>query len=110
MIIKINPISVNKCWQGRRFKTKEYKEWRELFYYLTPRIIKPLKTKIQLSVSFWIKNVKMADLDNLLKPFIDALVECGYLEDDKQIISIRADKNYIKEKEKEYIDFELFEL
>ena len=40
MKIKIKPLSVNKAWQGKRFKTREYKSYEELLLYLFPTLRK----------------------------------------------------------------------
>ena len=35
--IEIKPLSVNECWQGKRFKTKAYTAYeKELLYRLSP--------------------------------------------------------------------------
>lgn len=89
--IPIKAISVNTCWQGRRFKTKEYSEWRELFRLLTLRAKKVPNPHV-LNVHFYISNFAQSDLDNLLKPLLDALQECKIIENDKSIEKIVAEK------------------
>jgi hypothetical protein len=32
--IKIKPLSINKAWKGRRFKTKEHVNYCKVHYYL----------------------------------------------------------------------------
>mgnify|MGYP001108467912 CR=1 FL=1 len=34
MKVNIKPLSVNKVWQGRRYKTKDYKVYEEALFYL----------------------------------------------------------------------------
>ena len=36
VIIDIKPLSVNKMWQGRRYKTYEYQKYEKEFLYLLP--------------------------------------------------------------------------
>jgi Holliday junction resolvase RusA-like endonuclease len=106
MEVKIKPISVNVCWRGgRRFKTNEYKAWRETFGYLSLRQTK-FKNVTKLYVQFFISNFNRSDLDNMLKPLLDALQECGFIENDNQIKEIHAIKLKCKKGE-EKINFEL---
>jgi len=93
--IPIKPISVNKVWQGRRFKTAEYKKWREEAMWLLSKQ-KPIK-ECTLILDFYVKNATMTDVDNLIKPTLDALVEKGLLVDDRYITSLTATKHKGKE-------------
>ena len=34
--IPIKPISINSCFQGRRFRTSEFKAWQEAVHYKLP--------------------------------------------------------------------------
>jgi hypothetical protein len=38
--IKIKPLSVNKAWQGKRFKTNEYKQYEKEVSLLLPSHLK----------------------------------------------------------------------
>jgi Holliday junction resolvase RusA-like endonuclease len=111
MRIEINAISVNHCWQGKRFKTKEYTDWRRGFGLLyaskTPKIA-CIGEKLGLCVVFHINTPKRADLDNMLKPLLDACVENGIIKDDRFVYEIRAKKE--KAEDEEYIDFEFYEI
>lgn len=94
MKVNIPAISINKCWQGRRFKTEEYSEWRKACFYL----IKDLKLKkvvgpCQVQLTFHCsRNFKMFDIDNGIKPALDSLVESGVIEDDRFIYKLSVDK------------------
>ena len=106
MKINISPISVNRCWQGRRFKTKEYKDWREDFLWKTNSIQKEMITKpTAIVVEFFVKNEKMTDTDNLIKPFFDAIKESGFIKDDRLIKEMLVFKTKVKTKEEEGIYF-----
>lgn len=104
MIINIKPLSVNKAWQGRRFKTNEYKEYqREVLLKL--RALKvPKNTILHISIEFGFSN-KGSDIDNPLKPFIDILQK-KYDFNDSQIYSMNIKKAIVK-KGSEYIKFEI---
>src|SRR3990167_2268311 len=108
--ILISPFSINKAWRGRRYKTKEYSDWRKEFSYLMlPRRSKMLYNEsLTLDVVFGLKYPKKCDLDNLIKPFLDACVENGLIKDDRQITEIIAKKwatNKLLKENVEYINF-----
>mgnify|MGYP003651762811 CR=1 FL=1 len=104
-IIKTKPLSVNDAWQGRRFKTPEYKtyEW-ELFSKLKP--IDLPKGKLSLFITFYLSN-KLSDIDNPLKPFLDILQK-KYQFNDRDIYEMRIVKKIVKKGE-EGIDFDIKE-
>ena len=101
--IKIKPLSVNKCWQGRRFKTPEYGVYEtELIYKLPNKVIYPGKLALYLKIGF---SSKASDLDNSIKPILDILQK-KYGFDDKRIYKIEASKQDVKKGE-EFIKFEI---
>ena len=71
MKINVNPLSVNKCWQGRRFKTPEYKRYEKELLYLLPTFKVP-NGAIYINIVFGFSS-KLKDIDNPLKPFLDIL-------------------------------------
>lgn len=87
--IQYPPLSVNKVWQGRRFKTKAYLDYETILLALLPKAEIP-EGDLQLVIDFHVFS-KLADLDNFLKPFIDILQK-KYLFDDKRIKQIIATK------------------
>jgi len=105
-MININPISVNKCFKGRRFKTDDYKAFREQFILL---VKKGHKTEgwVTIRLSFHVKNYKMADVDNFIKPTLDAIVDCGFIEDDRFVKRLEVEKFPVKTKEEEGIFIEI---
>ena len=101
--ISIKPLSINECWQGRRFKTTKYFSYREILFYLLPKIKIPSgKLKISITIGFSNKN---ADIDNPIKPFLDALQD-KYGFNDKRIYKLEIEKVDVK-KGSEYIDFDI---
>lgn len=99
--IKIKPLSVNKLWRGRRFKTSFYKDYEiELMYSLKKR--KKIEGKLKLNIVFGVKN-RNSDLDNLLKACTDILQK-KYGFNDNKIYEINCKKVITKD---EFIDFEL---
>ena len=101
--INIKPLSVNKCWQGRRYKTPEYENYEtELLLLLKNLDIPHPPHKINIQVGFSSKN---ADIDNVLKPFLDILQK-KYKFNDRHIYILNAEKIDVK-KGNEFIDFEI---
>lgn len=90
--LPIKPMSINACFQGRRYKTSEYKAWREeMGWMLKKHKSKPIKW-CDIEFNFYVKNYGKIDIDNLLKPLLDALVESKIIEDDRYVKSIWATK------------------
>lgn len=105
MEIKIKPLSVNKCWCGRRFKTPEYKAYEEELLYRLPKL-KIGKGKLTLIIRLGFSN-KLSDIDNSLKPLIDILQK-KYGFNDNKIYDLEVFKEDVKKGE-EYIDFEFYD-
>ena len=101
--LKAKALSVNKCWQGRRFKTQDYKDYeKELTALLTPyRRFKTLEGNLIIDIVFHLKRASTTDFDNLLKPLFDILVKNKIISDDRFIWDMKVKK--IKSKEDKII-------
>jgi Holliday junction resolvase RusA-like endonuclease len=106
MRINIKPLSVNECFQGRRFKTKKYLAYeKEALLKLTPMQVGKGRLSLSLLVGLSSKN---SDLDNILKPWIDILQKkLGF--NDRQIYRLEVTKEIVP-KGQEFIEFEITEL
>ena len=108
MPIKINikAISVNSCWQGRRFKNQEYKRYEKALLLLLPPDLKiPKKRKLEIKIEFGLSS-KLSDLDNPIKPVLDVL-EKKYPDFlDRNVFKMTIHK-VIVAKGKEYIAFDI---
>lgn len=101
----IKPLSVNRAWKGRRFKTDEYEEYEtELFVALLPKNYKVPEGKIEARYVFAFSSEK-CDNDNPLKPFQDVLSKM-YGFNDNMIYRTIIDKVVVP-KGQEYIEWEL---
>ena len=89
--VKISPLRLSKAYQGRRFKTNEYKKWQIDFARLVGKHT-PICGKIALICEFYVKNDKMSDIDNFFKTLQDTLKDCGIIEDDRNIYELHAYK------------------
>jgi len=79
--IKIKPLSVNKAWKGRRFKTDTYKKYERDVILLLPKIEVP-EGKLCVHLEFGFSN-KQSDADNPVKLFIDILQKKYGFNDNK---------------------------
>ena len=101
--LNIKPLSVNNCWQGKRFKTPEYKKYeRDLLLMLPKNTFKFDKFSIQIEFGF---STTLADIDNPLKPFLDILQK-KYNINDRDVYSLIVSKKVVP-KGSEYIKFKI---
>lgn len=104
MRVNIKPLTVNRAWKGRRFKTDEYKRYEKELMSMLPEFVVP-ETDLSIRIEFGFSS-KLADFDNPVKPFIDCLQK-KYGFNDRQIKKALIMVRHV-EKGAEYIDFELF--
>lgn len=101
--LEVSPLTVNRAWQGQRFKTKEYKSFEdEVCYRLPFSKEKHDKTELFVHYVYYIKNYALSDTSNLEKTLSDMLVKRGYLLDDRYIKAIYQRKE--KTSGPEYIE------
>jgi hypothetical protein len=101
--IKVKPLGVNKAWQGRRFKTHDYKAFEEEMLYTLPKLKVPTG-KLFLRLEFGFSN-KASDIDGPTKLVIDCLSK-KYGFNDNAIYLLEVYKEITKKGE-EYIAFDL---
>jgi Holliday junction resolvase RusA-like endonuclease len=104
-IINIKALSVNSCYQGKRFKNQLHKDYvKEVMSQLPIKFIgiPPYKLVIEFGLSS-----KLQDLDNCIKVFQDCLT-VKYNFNDREIYEIQAVK-YNVPKGNEYIKFDILE-
>lgn len=98
-------MSVNKAWQGKRFKTKEYKSYeKELLYLLKKQKVPDGKLEISLKYGF---SSKASDIDNPTKLILD-IFQKKFNFDDKNIYKLTLEKEDVK-KGSEYFEYEIKE-
>jgi Holliday junction resolvase RusA-like endonuclease len=106
MRINIKPLSVNEAWQGKRFKTKKYKQYEKDVLLMLPKV-KINDVPMTLAINFGFSN-KMSDVDNPVKCFVDCLQK-KYGFNDRNIHRMILVKDLVK-KGDEYIEFNIVEL
>ena len=104
MKINIKGISVNTCWQGRRFKTKDYILYERLLLAELPDNVNIPEGKLWAQYTFGVSS-KASDADNLVKPFQDILQK-KYGFNDKQIYYLSVIKVDV-EKGQEFVEFDI---
>lgn len=101
--LDIKPLSVNQCWQGRRFKTQAYKSYERDLLLMLPRVDLP-EPPFKINFEWGFSN-SLSDWDNPIKPFQDILQK-KYGFNDKDVYTARIEKKLVK-KGKEYISFSI---
>lgn len=101
--LKIKPLSVNECWQGKRFKTKAYLKYERDLLLILPQIKIP-QPPFEINFEFGFSNI-MSDWDNPVKPLQDILQK-KYNFNDKDIMKAIVTKIKVK-KGDEYISFNI---
>jgi len=103
MKIQIKPLSINQCFQGRRFKTPKYKQYEKELMLLLPILDVP-NGLLEVIITFGLSS-KLNDIDNGLKPFIDILQK-KYLFNDRDIYKLIVEKKIVPKGE-EFIECEI---
>lgn len=101
--ISIKPLSVNKAWQGRRYKTQEYKKYESDVLAILPDYEIP-SGDLCIYLEFGFSNTQ-SDWDNPIKPFVDIL-QLKYQFNDNRIYKAEVIKTKVK-KGKEFIHFDI---
>jgi Holliday junction resolvase RusA-like endonuclease len=97
-------MSVNKAWQGKRYKTTDYKVYEQELMYRLPKAVEIPEGPLRVIYEFGVSN-PLSDWDNPCKPFQDVLQK-RYEFDDRRIMEATV-KKVIVEKGKEYISFSI---
>ncbi len=101
--VNIKPLSVNKAWQGRRYKTPAYRRYAQELQLILPQITLPEPPYSVIYHVYYSSNA--SDIDNFLKQFNDCLQK-KYKFDDKHIYHIEVFKHVVKKGE-EKIEFDI---
>lgn len=91
------PPSVNQMYRHHghiTYKTKVAKDWIKLCL-ASIKTRKTIKGHVDLSVNFYFKRDR--DIDNSLKALLDVLQESKMIENDSQVYSLLATKDFDKD-------------
>lgn len=93
-ILDIKALSINECFQGRRFKTPSYRDYEravwDILPDLDPSFLEERKFPLDLTIVFGLSNIN-ADYDNGIKAIQD-IIQKKYNFDDKWIFRAEIHK------------------
>jgi Holliday junction resolvase RusA-like endonuclease len=106
--LNVKPLSINKAFQGRRFKTPEYKNYEEECLLLINSLKKSFKEKkisglIVITYDFYLKNFNLSDVGNMEKLLSDIVVKAGLIDDDRFVKRFILEKYQVDKTEDECI-------
>jgi Holliday junction resolvase RusA-like endonuclease len=105
--IKQKPLSQNIAFQGRRFKTPEYKRYQDTMLLLMPK--KKIDSEQMLRIEFFFGfSNKASDLDNPVKLLLD-IAQKKYGFNDKNVFELNVRKCLVKKGE-EFIQMGIYSL
>ena len=82
--IPLKAMSVNKLFQGRRFKTKAYNQYsRDFLFYAKAEKVEKMSGYFKITIKFHLINWRRTDSNNLTKALFDSLVKADIIEDDR---------------------------
>lgn len=94
--MNIKPLSVNECWQGKRFKTQAYITYEKELLWTLPKIKLP-DPPYRMCFVFGFSNM-CADFDNPIKPLVDILQKkYGFNDKDihlAEILKVKVPKGH----------------
>ncbi len=102
--VMVKPLSVNRAWQGKRYKTPEYLAYEQECFLKLPRGLQVPSGDLSLFLEFGQSNAA-ADFDNPVKNFVDILSK-AYEFDDRRIVEASIRKRKVA-KGSEYVLFSL---
>lgn len=102
--LQVSPLSVNKAWKGKRFKTTEYKLFEvDVCNVLPLNKEKPLEGELIVEYIYHIHNYGNTDTGNLEKTLSDMLVKRKYIKDDRYIKRLIQQKERVEKVQDEYV-------
>ena len=101
--VHIKPLTVNRAWKGRRYKSDGYKAYERDLGLILPRLNVP-QGKLQVHYIFGLSS-KNSDYDNCIKQFQD-IISKKYGFNDNKIYKAVIEKVDVKKGE-EFIQFEI---
>ena len=102
--INIKPMSLNQAWQGRRFKTKEYKKYEKESALRLPKKMDIPDGPLEIFFNFGMSNT-VADYDNPIK-LIQDIISRRYGFNDARIVTGHIKKIKVK-KGQEFVEFKI---
>lgn len=92
--LALKPLSVNKAWQGKRFKTREYKQFERDMMLMLPNVEIDFKGNLRINIDYGFSS-SLSDIDNPNKMVLDVLCK-KYGFDDRQVFELNNKKEIVK--------------
>ncbi len=105
--LNISPLSTNKAWKGKRFKSVFYKKFEYDVFLLLPKRTSPIEGELFVKYVFYLKNYANSDIDNCIKQLQDILVKGQIIKDDRYIKAMYVQKDRVKDKDAEKIEIQI---
>lgn len=93
-------LSINKK-TGRFFASQDYKNFKNIIYMFLKRI------KVKKPYALYVDIETHIDIDNPIKPVLDAIQESGIIDNDRNIERLYIDKKSIKRNEQNRIKIKI---
>lgn len=100
-IIKLDmpyPPTVNTYYRavnGRNIMSKKGRQYKKDCASLIPRPKSPLTGDAYVTINATMPDRRRRDIDNILKPILDALTDRGIYEDDSQVVELTIRKGNV---------------
>lgn len=92
IVIGIKAFTQNKAWSGRRYRTKEYNEWKQIVStYLFGKCNRH-KGWVNLYIWVYCNNYLNSDTSNFIKTLEDTLQEYAVIKNDRLVKRIEIEK------------------
>lgn len=102
--VNVKPLSVNRVWQGRRFKTKEYKQYEQHLLSILPDADVP-DGPLKITFVFGLSSL-LSDWDNPVKPLQDVLQKRYNFNDSRVMLALVTKVKVDKGEEFSYVRIE----
>ena len=88
--IEIIPPSINNYWLDSGKACKRLSKRAIHFVEVVKRFVQPVNYggHVRVEINYHMPDNKIRDIDNILKPCLDALTKCGLIADDSQVKSL----------------------
>ena len=92
ILLPITVPSDNVLWQGRRFKTKRYKDYTDEALWLLQGKGSIDSKCLEVHIVYYWHNWMLRDVSNAQKSLLDILAKAGTIVDDRYIMKLSVEK------------------
>ena len=77
-------------WNGRTVLARRGRQYKEIVQAIVGPVPPHLTGPLEFEAEVWLPDRRRRDIDNILKPLLDALTSAGVWEDDSQVKSLKV--------------------